>query len=916
MRLVDETEVGLEAIEDIRVRAEQRAIGVEEGLERRAPPGQLELGGDLRLRHVAGGEVGEERIELELAQRREELGAFLEIVEGVRLRREPRHPRRELVDRDVRELALRRMVAERLVERGEILHDLLVRDLHVGDADRYLGRDPVGGEALPQEPLLLDAAQRLAQVGHVRAGAQVFAREAAHPAAVGARHVGGLLARARRRDELAERAVEDDGKELVERVADLGEQPEVHAQLGDRPEGAHPGAADELVRPLHEAWELDVVELLGDAVGAGRLLGRREGGAVPGGVARPVPELSQARRLHHRLRRALPSTRHELDGCPPQPRGRRRRLRQEGESRELGEAVEHRDAELRVGAVERLPVVEEHLAQPHERVVHLAELRPLCLLVPADAADDVTAQGRRGDGEAGEADVAEALGDALEGGPPGAHDEHALVLPHEGADRIDDRLGAAGSRERLDDDGVAGRDLRDDVLLLGVRVEEEGVGLRGALVGTLHLGRPVALLDRPSRARVAGERVEERVLEIGGVRDERGGDIREGGDDETGLHVEPLEVAGEPAQAVDDRIGLEGAVLLGERHEAARVEHDAELALEGRGESGVEERLAAQPKLEVVPVAADGERPQEDRRAMVDALELPLGDADPELNRVDAAHRRELERLRGDRVRRLFRRAQCEVVADEARQQRRLAGDELGESTRVRGAQLDARRRAVDEVQERARAADAGELGPPSVPGRLGDVHGPEARISEAERVRRSDLGLGARGLGCGLRWFAQEVVVMIAGPPHDATLSGKGRDSGEARPVSPGRRASAGRLRGRGDRHAEGGCRIQQPVVVGDEGVELVADEQGAREVDRVEAAERGGDEAGSLSQQGGGKRYELHRPENLRHLPAPRIDDPGHCSRELGAGQLTADHALNPPLVSSEGIALALVQNELHQC
>ena len=363
----------------------------------------------------------------------------------------------------------------------------------------------------------------------------------------------------------------------------------------------------------------------------------------------------------------------------------------------------------------------------------------------------------------------------MEGGPPRAHDEHALVLLHEGADRVDDRLRSAGPRQCLDDDGVAGRDLRDDVLLLGVGVEQECVGLRSALVGALQLRRPVALLDRPLRARVAGERVEKRVFEIGGIRNESGGDIRERGHDEAGLHVEPLEVAGEPAQPVDDRVGLERAVLLGERHEAARVEHDAQLALESGSERRVEERLSTQAQLEVAAVAADGERAQQDRRAMVDAVEPPLGDTDPQVHGVDATDGRELTRLGGDRRRRVPGRPKCEVVTDEARQESRLTGDELGKASRMRRPELDARRRAVDEVQERIRAADLGELGSPSVPHRLGHVHRSEAGVTEAEGVRRGDLRLCARRVGCELALVSQEVVIVIAGPPHVATLSGTG---------------------------------------------------------------------------------------------------------------------------------------------
>ena len=303
------------------------------------------------------------------------------------------------------------------------------------------------------------------------------------------------------------------------------------------------------------------------------------------------------------------------------------------------------------------------------------------------------------------------------------------------------------------------------------------------------------------------------MFEVGGIRNERGSDIRERRHDEARLHVEPLEVAGEAAQAIDDGIGLEGAVLLGKRHEAARVEHDTELGLQGRRERRVEEGRAAQAQLEVGAVTADREGAKKDRRPVVDAVELPLCDADSEVHGVDAAHRREFEGLRGDRACGMLRRTQREIVADEAREQRRLAGDELGEASGVRRAELDTRRRAVDEVEKRIRAAGPGELCPPSVPCRLGHVHGREAGVPEAERMRRRDLRLGACGVGRELHWVAQEVVVMIAGPPHDATLSGNMRFSGEARPVSRGRLGPARRGRPRAGARAKGQPQPDRPA-------------------------------------------------------------------------------------------------------
>ena len=85
VRLVDEAEVGLEPVEHARVGAEQGAVGLEQRLERRAPPGELQLGGDLLLGDVAVRQIGDSGVELEVAQRRHQLGALLEVVQHVAL---------------------------------------------------------------------------------------------------------------------------------------------------------------------------------------------------------------------------------------------------------------------------------------------------------------------------------------------------------------------------------------------------------------------------------------------------------------------------------------------------------------------------------------------------------------------------------------------------------------------------------------------------------------------------------------------------------------------------------------------------------------------------------------------------------------------------------------------------------------
>ncbi len=116
MRVVDEAEVRLDAVEHVGVRPEQGPVGLEHRLEGGLPPGELELGGDVRVRHVAVRQVGDERLELQVAEGLHELGALLQVVQDVGLLGEPRDRRDELVDRQVRQLGLTGGAAERLVE--------------------------------------------------------------------------------------------------------------------------------------------------------------------------------------------------------------------------------------------------------------------------------------------------------------------------------------------------------------------------------------------------------------------------------------------------------------------------------------------------------------------------------------------------------------------------------------------------------------------------------------------------------------------------------------------------------------------------------------------------------------------------------------------------------------------------------
>ena len=84
-------------------------------------------------------------------------------------------------------------------------------------------------------PAKPDDAERFAWAQTLYAQGDVAqARREAGAAARRGGHRRALTARGRRGDELAQGAVEDGRLEAVEGVADVGEQPQVHAELGER----------------------------------------------------------------------------------------------------------------------------------------------------------------------------------------------------------------------------------------------------------------------------------------------------------------------------------------------------------------------------------------------------------------------------------------------------------------------------------------------------------------------------------------------------------------------------------------------------------------------------------------------------------------------------------------------------------
>ena len=368
---------------------------------------------------------------------------------------------------------------------------------------------------------------------------------------------------------------------------------------------------------------------------------------------------------------------------------------------------------------------------------------------------------------------------AREGGVARADDQHALVLGDQRADRVHDGLRRAGAGQRVDGEVVAGRDLGDDLLLLRVRVEQRARRAAGGRSSwRISSTRSVAPRDARDGGRVAGDGVDHRVREVAGRR--RAARAPTSANEEMsrrGCTLNRCRWRGQLAQPVDHRLRLEGPCLQRERHERVRVELDVVLLAHRRDEPRVQLQRALQPQLEVAAVAADRERAQQHGAAEVLLLEPPLGEADREVHAVHAPCGGELDGLRGERGGRGARGAEGEVVADQVRQQRRLAGDELREAGR------DASSTARSGCGPSPRSGSAArspptctELLPPPLPGADGAVHGGEAGVADAHGVRReaSPVPVATRGAAAGaappsLRLGIQHAATVGRGlrPPH-----------------------------------------------------------------------------------------------------------------------------------------------------
>ena len=260
----------------------------------------------------------------------------------------------------------------------------------------------------------------------------------------------------------------------------------------------------------------------------------------------------------------------------------------------------------------------------------------------------------------------------------------------------------------------------DDSLLLGIRIEQQAVGIEASRVRIPRVYRCVTLSKDAHRVRVPADRIEQRVVENSSGTHHVRRNITQIGDRECGDNHCTVNVGNETVQPIERTVRSERPVVIGQRDESPLIKGDSELVSEFASESGVEVQSARQLNLEVVPFAVHRNRTQQHRcREMLVAVH-PGHEADGEEHRVDSACGGEFDRFVVDAQRALSGTVKRNIIANKISQKCRRAGKESGEAAGVTRAQFDCD--VAGEMQKGVRSTKFRQFTSPLFPHGVGDV--------------------------------------------------------------------------------------------------------------------------------------------------------------------------------------------------
>ena len=280
------------------------------------------------------------------------------------------------------------------------------------------------------------------------------------------------------RNHVVERTVEDVGHKRIQSVANVDEQANVQAEFDEVLERAHTCLPHDLVGSLEQARQVDGVDALGEFVAGLRCRVGLEGHPVPRGVVGAVTELPQfgGGDEHGGGRRAV--KRQRLDRAARQACRGCGWLGQQGQARQLLEGIQNGHTQHVIVFCQRIPVVEQNLAQTGERIVDLGHIGTRRPLITQDAGNEVFAQRAGRGAQPAESGLIDSLANGVGACTARSHHQHALPGGGERPERVDHGLGAARARQRFHDDAVSRGDVRHHFFLLGVGIQHKGVRRR------------------------------------------------------------------------------------------------------------------------------------------------------------------------------------------------------------------------------------------------------------------------------------------------------------------------------------------------------------------------------------------------------------------------------------------------------
>ena len=296
-------------------------------------------------------------------------------------------------------------------------------------------------------------------------------------------------------------------------------------------------------------------------------------------------------------------------------------------------------------------------------------------------------------------------GDLAQAGTPVPHHQDGLALIDEGTDGVDGCLGLAGARRAADHERVPGADGVDDVLLVGVGVEQEqfiggialvGVGeAPGLELGNVHRSAGGSAAQRRHEGMVP---VDPRVVEAPGQ-------VGEGGDQEVVFDLGAVDRLDEGAKAVEDRLRIKPGGAVSHAGDGVDVEDDPVDGLQVPDQRRVDLGLFGQLQFVVVLALPDRQGDGGQHNGGGDPLGFASDGGGPddrargEVARVDAAVVGEFEDLgaqvaggpRGDDV--------LLVVTDQGGEPGAPAGHQLRQAGGMGVGQVDGAFRRLGEAQ-------------------------------------------------------------------------------------------------------------------------------------------------------------------------------------------------------------------------